>query len=136
MPQDCDDWPLVLTRISPVISFSAQFIFSSWNLVNAIVAFLFVYETKDLTLEKINMMYNDPNCKPWTSRAWVPPGMTSRDDIKAEVARHHDDVLAKKHGDGTWHSADDEEPQTPEEKKAEEQQNSVLTPATEATQEA
>ena len=26
-------------------------------------------------------MYNDPNCKPWTSRAWAPPGYTDRRDL-------------------------------------------------------
>lgn len=26
-------------------------------------------------------MYNDPNCKPWTSRQWAPPGYRSRYDI-------------------------------------------------------
>ncbi len=23
-------------------------------------------------------MYNDPNCKPWTSRSWAPEGFDSR----------------------------------------------------------
>jgi SP family sugar:H+ symporter-like MFS transporter len=23
-------------------------------------------------------MYNDPDCKPWTSRSWAPDGYTSR----------------------------------------------------------
>jgi SP family sugar:H+ symporter-like MFS transporter len=26
-------------------------------------------------------MYNDPNCKPWTSRSWAPPGFTDRRDL-------------------------------------------------------
>lgn len=25
-------------------------------------------------------MYNDPNCKPWTSRSWAPVGYSSRRD--------------------------------------------------------
>ena len=36
-------------------------------------------------------MYNDPNCKPWTSRAWAPVGYSSRYDLvqqtKAAEAR-------------------------------------------------
>lgn len=36
-------------------------------------------------------MYNDPNCKPWTSRNWAPAGYTSRFDLveqtKAAQAR-------------------------------------------------
>ena len=26
-------------------------------------------------------MYNDPQCKPWTSRSWAPPGYTDRRDL-------------------------------------------------------
>ena len=26
-------------------------------------------------------MYNDPNCRPWTSRQWAPPGYHSRYDV-------------------------------------------------------
>lgn len=26
-------------------------------------------------------MYNDPNCKPWTSRTWAPVGFSSRDEF-------------------------------------------------------
>jgi len=26
-------------------------------------------------------MYNDPNCKPWTSRSWAPTGYSSRYDL-------------------------------------------------------
>lgn len=26
-------------------------------------------------------MYNDPNCKPWSSRKWAPPGYSSRSDL-------------------------------------------------------
>ena len=29
-------------------------------------------------------MYNDPLCKPWTSRAWAPEGFASRDDLIAQ----------------------------------------------------
>jgi MFS transporter, SP family, sugar:H+ symporter len=28
-----------------------------------------------------SQMYNDPDCKPWTSRSWVPEGYTSRYDL-------------------------------------------------------
>jgi MFS transporter, SP family, sugar:H+ symporter len=29
-------------------------------------------------------MYNDPNCKPWTSRSWAPQGFSNRDDLIAQ----------------------------------------------------
>ena len=34
-------------------------------------------------------MYNDPDCKPWTSRSWAPTGYSSRYDLiqQAKAAR-------------------------------------------------
>ena len=29
-------------------------------------------------------MYNDPNCKPWNSRSWAPPGYSNRRDLVEE----------------------------------------------------
>ncbi|EEB86851.1 hypothetical protein MPER_16042, partial [Moniliophthora perniciosa FA553] len=26
-------------------------------------------------------MYNDPSCKPWTSRSWAPPGYANRREL-------------------------------------------------------
>lgn len=55
-------------------------------------------------------MYCDPKCRAWNSRAWLPEGMTTRDDVDGEIERqkragaqiewgdgdHHDDVLSSK----------------------------------------
>ena len=38
-------------------------------------------------------MYCDPDCKPWTSRSWAPPGYASRQDAEAEV--HDTERLAR-----------------------------------------
>lgn len=62
-------------------------------------------------------MYCDPNCHAWTSRKWVPEGMSSRGDIQAEVTRApkggyvHDEDEASTPGQ-LWHnstSSQDEE---------------------------
>jgi MFS transporter, SP family, sugar:H+ symporter len=45
------------------------------------VVFLFLYESSDISLEAVDMMYNDPNCKPWTSQTWAPAGYSSRADL-------------------------------------------------------
>lgn len=29
-------------------------------------------------------MYNDPDCSPWSSRRWAPPGYASRKDLVEE----------------------------------------------------
>jgi len=55
------------------------------NLANAIIAYLFVYESKDLSLESINLMFNDPNCKAWHSTKWCPPGVASRNELSKEA---------------------------------------------------
>ncbi|KAN0066035.1 hypothetical protein ACQY0O_000128 [Thecaphora frezii] len=68
--------------IASDIHFAYGFIFAGANLANGIIAYLFVYETADLTLEAIDDMYNDPSCKAWTSSNWVPAGLESRDQIK------------------------------------------------------
>ena len=51
------------------------------NLFASVFVFLFLYESSNLSLEAVDQMYNDPNCKPWTSRAWAPPGYTDRRDL-------------------------------------------------------
>ena len=51
------------------------------NLAGALTVYFFLYESSDLTLESVDQMYNDPTCKPWTSRRWAPPGYENRGDL-------------------------------------------------------
>jgi len=86
-------WNFLLAFFTPFIVKSIKyrygFIFASCNLLGAAVVYLFLYESSDLTLESVNLMYIDPNCKPWTSRRWAPPGFSSRraviDQTRAEA---------------------------------------------------
>lgn len=109
---------LFTTPITGKIGFAYGYIFAGMNLFNAAVAFFFVYETKDLNLEQVNKMYCDPNCHAWTSRSWAPPGMNSRDDVRAEIEKTHaaataagsdqegvihDDESGPATKTGTWH---------------------------------
>lgn len=61
------------------------------NLLGAVVVFFFLYESSDISLEAVNMMYNDPACKPWTSRNWAPPGYADRHDLieQTRAAEQH-----------------------------------------------
>ena len=43
--------------------------------------YLFLYESSDLSLESVDMMYCDPACRPWTSRTWAPEGFADRADL-------------------------------------------------------
>ncbi|GAA5999125.1 sugar porter family MFS transporter [Rhodotorula paludigena] len=66
--------------IGGAINFSYGFVFAGCNLAGAIIVYFFLYESSGLSLENVDRMYNDPNCKPWNSRKWVPEGAESRRD--------------------------------------------------------
>jgi len=94
--------------IADSIHFEYGFVFAGANFLNMIIAYLFVYETADLTLEGVDQMYSDPNVKAWSSAKWVPEGYATRDDIKQsektddDIAHIPDDRL-----DGTWKAKPD-----------------------------
>ncbi|KAG6812815.1 hypothetical protein H0H92_000273 [Tricholoma furcatifolium] len=78
-------WNFLLAFFTPfivsAIEFRYGFVFAACNLAGAVIVFFFLYESSDLSLEAVDQMYNDPNCKPWTSRQWAPPGYNSRYDL-------------------------------------------------------
>jgi SP family sugar:H+ symporter-like MFS transporter len=71
--------------ITADIGYAYGFIFAGCNLAGAIVVFLFVYESSDLSLEGVDQMYNDPSVKAWTSGRWAPAGYTSRHDLVSQT---------------------------------------------------
>ncbi|KIJ67307.1 hypothetical protein HYDPIDRAFT_165963 [Hydnomerulius pinastri MD-312] len=92
-------WNFLLAFFTPFISSAIDYrygyVFAACNLTGAVVVYLFLYESSDLSLESVNMMYTDPNCKPWTSRQWAPPGFSSRQDlIEQTKAAEHSKPLA------------------------------------------
>ncbi|PPQ99376.1 hypothetical protein CVT24_009206 [Panaeolus cyanescens] len=94
--------------IVKAINFRYGFVFAACNLAGAIIVYFFLYESSDLTLESVDDMYNDPNCKPWTSRRWVPPGYESRyavaQDNKAKQQKSvpgATDAIDEKKGSGS-----------------------------------
>ncbi|KAG6848857.1 hypothetical protein H0H93_013395 [Arthromyces matolae] len=78
-------WNFLLAFFTPFITsaieFRYGFVFAACNLAGAVIVFFFLYESSDLSLESVDLMYNDPACKPWTSRKWAPPGYSSRYDL-------------------------------------------------------
>ncbi|KAG5735436.1 High-affinity glucose transporter ght2 [Termitomyces sp. T112] len=78
-------WNFLIAFFTPFIVFSIDFrygfVFAACNLVGAVIVFFFLYESSDLSLESVDLMYNDPKCRPWTSRQWAPPGYRSRYDL-------------------------------------------------------
>lgn len=98
-------------RSSFSINFSYGFVFAGCNLANCVVAYFFVYESADLTLEQVDAMYNDPNCKAWHSTKWVPAGYSSRDQIKEKEGGQAAEV-------GEWNSSPSALPGEQEKNKA------------------
>jgi len=81
-------WNFLLAFFTPFITsdihYKYGYIFASCNLFASVFVFFFLYESSNLSLEAVDQMYNDPNCKPWTSRSWAPPGYSDRRDLVEE----------------------------------------------------
>ena len=53
------------------------------------IVYFFLYESSDLSLESVDMMYTDPACKPWTSRSWAPTGFSTRGELVESDRQAH-----------------------------------------------
>ena len=62
------------------ISYNFGFVFVGVNIAAAIFIWFFLYETRMLSLENVDLMYQQTDLKPWTSHRWVPPGYSSREN--------------------------------------------------------
>ncbi|KAL7272641.1 hexose transporter hxt5 [Rhizina undulata] len=75
-------WNFLLTFFTPFITraigYRYGYVFAGCNFLAVLIVFFFYYESSNLTLDQVDMMYNDPTVKPWTSSRWVPPGIASR----------------------------------------------------------
>lgn len=78
-------WNFLLAFFTPFIAGAIQFrygfVFAACNLTGAVIVYFFLYESSDLSLESVDMMYCDPACKPWTSSTWAPDGFADRADL-------------------------------------------------------
>lgn len=75
----CFFWNFAITFCTPyivnAINFYFGFIFAGGITAAIVYIYFFVYETKGLTLEDVDILYSDPAVKPWTSGRWTPQGM-------------------------------------------------------------
>jgi SP family sugar:H+ symporter-like MFS transporter len=60
------------------ISYAYGFVFFATNAIAGIVVYFFLYESRTLSLENVDMMYGIEGLKPWNSTHWVPPGYVTR----------------------------------------------------------
>ncbi|USP79805.1 hypothetical protein yc1106_07079 [Curvularia clavata] len=61
------------------IGYAFGFVFFGCNFVAAAIVYFFLFETKGLSLENVDIMYSDNNLSARTSKKWVPAGYFSRD---------------------------------------------------------
>ncbi|KAF4466907.1 low-affinity hexose transporter HXT3 [Fusarium albosuccineum] len=61
------------------ISYAYGFVFAGTNLAAALIVWFFLYESRMLSLENVDLMYSDPDIKPWNSSKWTPPGYITRE---------------------------------------------------------
>ncbi|KAJ6789917.1 hypothetical protein PWT90_08122 [Aphanocladium album] len=60
------------------IGYAFGFVFFGTNLAAALLVYFFLYESRTLSLENVDLMYGQKELKAWTSSKWVPPGYVNR----------------------------------------------------------
>lgn len=77
-------WNFLLTFFTPFITnaigYRYGYVFAGCNLMGVLIVYFFYYESSNLTLEMVDIMYIDHKVKPWTSGKWVPEGYETRQD--------------------------------------------------------
>jgi SP family sugar:H+ symporter-like MFS transporter len=61
------------------ISYGYGFVFVGTNLAAALLVWFFLFESRALSLENVDLMYGQEGLKPWNSHKWVPPGYITRE---------------------------------------------------------
>ncbi len=74
--------PVMIGFLTPLaddgIGYSFGYVFFGTNLAAALLVWFFLYESRTLSLENVDLMYSEKDLKPWTSSKWVPPGYITR----------------------------------------------------------
>ncbi|UZP40786.1 hypothetical protein NXS19_008602 [Fusarium pseudograminearum] len=61
------------------IGYGYGFVFVGTNLAAAALVWFFLFESRALSLENVDLMYGQEGLKPWNSHKWVPPGYITRE---------------------------------------------------------
>lgn len=78
------------------ISYAFGFVFVGTNIAAAALVWFFLYESRTLSLEHVDLMYGQKDLNAWNSHRWVPPGYVSRE----KRDEHHFSYTNKKVGAG------------------------------------
>jgi SP family sugar:H+ symporter-like MFS transporter len=80
------------------IGYAFGFVFFACNFLAAGIVYFFLFETRALSLESVEIMYADGSIKAPTSKKWVPPGYINRMERDETYLRRRPSVLgAEKH---------------------------------------
>ncbi len=60
------------------IGYAFGFVFFGTNAAAALLTYFFLYETKSLALEQVDVMYSQRELRPWQSSKWNPEGYLTR----------------------------------------------------------
>ncbi|KAK0704871.1 general substrate transporter [Lasiosphaeris hirsuta] len=74
------------------IGYAYGYVFVACNLAAAALVWFFLYESRTLSLENVDVMYGEKDVKPWTSSKWTPPGYITR--RQRDESHDHDDDVA------------------------------------------
>lgn len=66
------------------ISYGFGYVFFGTNLAAGIMTYFFLYETKSLALEQVDVMYSEKDVKAWNSKKWMPAGYIDRNKRDSE----------------------------------------------------
>ncbi|KAJ6445085.1 high affinity glucose transporter ght1 [Purpureocillium lavendulum] len=74
------------------IKYAYGFVFVGTNLAAALLVWFFLYESRTLSLENVDLMYGQEGLKPWNSSKWVPPGYITRKQRDETAFRRKSDA--------------------------------------------
>lgn len=88
------------------ISYAFGYVFAGMNFVAVLMTYFFLFETRTLSLENIDLMYRTPELKAWSSAKWAPPGYINRTERDEAYFRQLADEAEQKeenmaHGDSS-----------------------------------
>ena len=82
MPKLTEICAVLIGLLSPIaddgIAYKYGYVFAACNLAAAALVWFFLYESRTLSLENVDLMYGDPTIKAYNSSKWVPPGYVTR----------------------------------------------------------
>lgn len=96
------------------ISYAYGFVFAGCNILGALLVWFFLYESRMLSLENVDLMYGQPDLTAWSSSKWTPPGYITRKDRDESQFRQ---MSVSGHADVSKQTSDSEEPMTSSQKE-------------------